>query len=195
MRFWVITLAMVLLLVFLSGCSLLESFQPLGPPTITISQVWPLPTGTTVTVSQQYTVKEEDLEKLSTAITMPFQENVAQEEKQFVIEMVLPAYRQNQALKNGQVCIEFDESRIEYLVIASDGLKYNTETECYEYLGTQVFQPEGWHLKLVGLAKNIGSDEFVGTPVKITASGKNYEASVNYSLKIIQKTEDLLPIG
>ena len=181
-----LVMAGLLAVVLLSGCSQITDFlQPVDGLKIQIQQVFALPTGTSVSISKEYKVADEDLSKLKEALNLPFQEDVATEGKQFVMEILLPAAKENQALKNGTVCLGFDDRRIEYLVIAAEGIDYDADSGCYKYGGVQVYQPGGWHLKLVGLAKEIGDDEFIGTPINVSATGDDYSASVDYSMKIV----------
>lgn len=171
-------------LILLSGCpSEPSGFFPLGQPqytTIRFSQAFSLPTGTEVTILRDYTIRDEDLNKL----VGQFWNTKIYDNAQFFLDITIPPTKENTSLEDAKICLYFDKERIASLVVVTNGLSWNPETNCFHFGSTQVYQPDGWTLKLLGTPQKIENDSFVGTPITVEATGKDYLARNSTVLQI-----------
>ncbi len=174
---------LLILALMLSGCDLIT---PKGEPKIELKSVIPVAPGTTIQITQPLEVNLSDSKRLQEVLANNLEVKEVPELSQFFGRVKFLPKESNIALRNGQVCVNFNEDHLEYLVIYMDGIEQVGETDCFSLPEVLLYNPEGWNFDMVGKAKTIHGYNSASAPFTIEITAESYYETADFAINIFK---------
>jgi len=167
-----------------AGCSIIE---PIGEPKIELKTVIPVGPGTSIEIKQPLAINLSDSKLVQETLSQNLGIKEVPEKNQFFGRVKFLPKETNRALRNGAVCINFEETHFDYLVVYMDGIKQEENSNCFGLPEVMLYNPDGWNFDLVGEAKSIHNYNSAEVPFTIEISAENYLEEADFEVKVIRE--------